>query len=411
MSDDFEIELKSMAHGGAAVGRHTGRAIFVPYVLPGELVRARITQDKDRFAYAEAVEIVSRSPARAEPPCPHFGPGLCGGCQWQHIAYPQQLEYKRLIVIDQLERIGKLRSPSVHPTLPSPSAWGYRAHMTFSVGPGGALGFWSDDNSRIIPIEECHILHPELMKLFKQLDLEALAASRVRFQIGSDLAEQMIVLEIDGEDAPEVEVTLPVSVNLLTGDNEPVNLIGSPKVTYRVQDRAFRVTAGGFFEVNLPMAEALVEEVTRRLALTQNDSVLDLYSGVGLFTAFIAAQADFVTSVESYPPAVSDADVNLAEFDNVDLIEGTVEAVLADLKGPFDAVVADPPRTGLGPKVVAGLIRLRPPRIVYVSCDPATLARDAAQLVASGYHLLDVQPIDMFPQTYHIECVATLERR
>jgi 23S rRNA (uracil1939-C5)-methyltransferase len=399
-----------MAHGGAAVGRHEGRAIFVPYTLAGERVRAQITQDKGRFAYAEAVEIVSRSPARAEPPCPHFGPGQCGGCQWQHIAYAQQLEYKRLIVIDQLERIGKLRSPIVHPTLPSPSPWGYRAHMTFSAGPDGALGFWSDDNSRIIPIEECHILHPELMKLFGQLDLEALAVSRVRFQIGSNPADQMMILEIEGEDAPEVEVDLPISVNLLTGDNEPVNLIGSPHVTYTIRGRSFRVTAGGFFQVNLPMAEALVEEVIGRLNLHGGESALDLYSGVGLFTAFIAGQAEFVTSVESYPPAVTDADLNLAEFDNVDLIEGTVEAVLADLDGPFEAVVVDPPRAGLGPKVTAGLIRLRPPRIVYVSCDPATFARDAAQLAASGYRLLDVQPIDMFPQTYHIECVATLER-
>jgi len=401
-----------MAHGGSAVGRYEGRAVFVPYVLPGERVRARITQEKERFAHAEAVELITRSPARVDPPCPYFGPGRCGGCHWQHIAYEQQLEYKRAIVVDQLERIGKLRAPTVRPTIPSPSPWGYRAHMTFTVTPEGALGFYSDDNSHLVPVDECHILNPALRELIARLNLEGSAVSRVRLQAGSDPADRMIILEIEGEDAPEVLINLPgVSVNLLTGDNEPINLIGSPYAFYTVAGRSFRVTAGGFFQVNPPVAEVLVEEVLRRLDLQGGESVLDLYSGVGLFTAFIAGRAAFVTSVESYPPAVGDADANLAEFENVDLIEGSVEAVLSDLAEPFDSVVVDPPRTGLGPRVTSRLAKMAPRRIVYVSCDPATFARDAAELARAGYRLLDVQPVDMFPQTFHIECVSTLERR
>ena len=411
MKDDFEIELTSMAHGGAAVGRQGGRAVFVPYALPGERVRARITQDKERFAYAETVEILTRSGARVEPPCPHFGPGRCGGCHWQHIDYAHQLEFKRAVVVDQLERVGRLRSPVVHPTLPSPSPWGYRAYLTLTPTPDGRLGIVGDDNRQVIPVDVCHILHPALAELLGQLDLEGLPARRIRLQVGSDPTDRMVILEVEGDNAPEVMVRLPISVNLLTGDNEPINLIGSPHVTYHVAGRDFRVTAGGFFQVNPPVVEALVKEVMRRLDLRGEESVLDLYSGVGLFTAFIAARAAFVTSVESYPPAVTDADANLADFDNVDLLEGSVEAVLDDLEDPFDAVVVDPPRTGLGPQVTARLARLGAARIVYVSCDPATFARDAAKLAESGYRLVDVQPVDMFPQTYHVECVATLERR
>jgi 23S rRNA (uracil1939-C5)-methyltransferase len=354
---------------------------------------------------------LSASPHRVEPPCPHFGPGFCGGCHWQHIDYEAQLEYKQTVVRDQLERIGKFDSPQVLPTLPSPSPWGYRAYMTFTVDEAGRLGLWSDDNSRIVPIEECHILHPALLDAFQQLDLDPEGIERVRFQVGSEPDDRMLILSTTDDLAPEIEVDFPVSVNLLLSDNEPVNLIGSPQVTYQVFDRTFQVTAGGFFQSNPSVAEMLVEQVLTRLGLAGDETVLDLYSGVGLFSAFIAPRAGLVVNVESYPPAVTDADANLADLDNVDLVEGGVEAVLDDLAGPVDAAVVDPPRTGLSRAVIAGLIRLAPVTLVYVSCDPATLARDTRQLVEGGFELLDVQPVDMFPQTYHVECVASLRHR
>jgi 23S rRNA (uracil1939-C5)-methyltransferase len=158
------------------------------------------------------------------------------------------------------------------------------------------------------------------------------------------------------------------------------------------------------------MADILVAEVLSRLALSGVETVLDLYSGVGLFTAFIAEQVSHVTSVESYPPAVTDAEINLSDLTNIDIIEGPVEAVMADLPGPFDAVLIDPPRAGLDPQVIDEIIRLAPPRVVYVSCDPATFARDAHRLAIGGYRLGSVQPVDMFPQTYHIELVAAFDR-
>lgn len=408
MTDTFELELTGMAHGGSALGRYAERVIFVPYVIPGERVIARITQDKGRFAHAEVLEIVEPSPARVEPPCPHFG--QCGGCHWQHIAYEQQPTYKRDVVIDQFKRIGQFENPTVLPTIPAPNPWNYRAYATFTVTGEGQLGFYSDDNSAVIPIEVCHILNPALQDLLEQIDLGAPEITRVKFQVGSDPDDRMIVIETEDDLAPEIEVDFPVSINLRLSDNEPVNLIGSPQVIYHIFDRDFCVTAGGFFQVNPPVAEILVEGVLERLALQGDETVLDLYSGVGLFTAFIAERAGLVLSVESYPPAVTDADVNLADLENVELVEGSVEDVLNDLEGPFDAVVVDPPRTGLSPQVVDGLARLAPPLIVYVSCDPATLARDARRLCNQSYWLVDTQPVDMFPQTFHIECIATLQR-
>ncbi len=411
MSEPFELELTGMAHGGAALGRHKKQVIFVPYSIPGERIRARIVEARQSYAYGELIEIIQPSPVRVEPPCPHFGPGRCGGCQFQHIAYERQLELKQQVVRDQLERIGKLKAPVVHPTIPSPSPWHYRSHATFTLTDEGHLGFYSDDNRRIVPIEVCHILHPALLDLLEQLDLEAEGIERARLQVGSEPTDQMIVLQTADDLAPAIEVDLPVSINLLLSDNEPVNLVGSPHVTYRVFERSFRVTAGGFFQVNLPVAGILVEQVLERLNLRGEEAVLDLYSGVGLFTAFIAERAGLVLSVESYPPAVSDAEANLADLENVELVEGPVEAVLEDLAGPFDAAVLDPPRTGLSDAVIRELGRLAIPLLVYVSCDPATLARDIRQLAGRGYHLVDVQPVDMFPQTYHVEAVAVLRRR
>ncbi|MBZ0288462.1 MAG: TRAM domain-containing protein, partial [Anaerolineae bacterium] len=312
----IELTLTNMAHGGSAVGRHEGRAIFVVYGVPGERVRARITQDKGRFAFAEVVDVLEAAPIRVMPRCKHFG--ACGGCHWQHMDYTAQLAFKQSVVADQMRRLGGLPDAVVHPTIPSPDAWAYRSHVTFHVTEDGQLGFVGLDDRTVVAIEECHIVREALKPHplspspsngeggSNRNRLTFVPGERVRAQVGSDDHEVLIA----------------------AGQGEEMFqrlLAGGEAVHYTIMGRTFRVRAGSFFQVNLAQAEMLVRLALQRLKLTGQERLLDLYSGVGLFTAFLAERARQVTAVESFPPAVKDAEVNLAAFDNVDLIEGAVE--------------------------------------------------------------------------------------
>jgi 23S rRNA (uracil1939-C5)-methyltransferase len=417
-TDTFEIDITTMAHGGYGIGRHNNRTIFVPYTIPGERLEAEIIQERGRIAFARGLRLIDASVDRVYPRCPHFGPGRCGRCQWQHIAYEAQVLLKQDILADQMSRVGGLEDEliehAIRTVVPSPQQWGYNYHMTLDVLPDGKVGYpAADDPALTFPIEECHIIHPELLELLYQLDMSELGSvSRMRLQLGTDGAH-MIVLSVDAEeDVPELEADLPTSVNLLLPDNEPVNLIGDSHVIYEVQGHRFRVTAGSEFRANVAQLPALVDQVLIGLSLTGDESVLDLYAGVGFFSAFIAAHAGLVTMVESYPPAASDAEENLAEFEHVEIIEGLVEDVLDEFEEgtTYDAAVIDPPSTGLSTEVMDALVALNIPRLVYVSGDPATLARDTQRLLRHGYTLQTLQPIDLSPQTYYIDCVATFSR-
>ncbi|MBN1979816.1 MAG: class I SAM-dependent RNA methyltransferase [Anaerolineae bacterium] len=407
----FEIELTAITHGGAALGRHEGRAIFVPYALPGETARVEVTEDKGRYAFARLVEVLEPSPDRVAPPCPHFGIDGCGGCQWQHADYPAQLRFKAEIVADQLARIGKIAEPPVRPTIPDPEGWAYRNHAQFRPASGGGLGFQAAASNRTVAIDECPILHPLLADLYATLDLELENLLRLSLRAGTATGDRMLVFETNDDLPPALESDLPVSCVLLLSDGQHANLIGSNHITEAVAGRAYRVSAPSFFQVNTTQAAQLVRLVTGCLDLQGDETVLDAYCGVGLFTAHLAERAGLVVGIESSPAAVEDLLENTAAFDNVDVIEGPVEAVLPDLDMPIDAAVVDPPRTGLDRLALDALVgrdvsHRRPARLVYVSCDPATLARDAKRLAAAGYRLAEVQPVDMFPQTYHVESVA-----
>jgi 23S rRNA (uracil1939-C5)-methyltransferase len=411
MGQVIDLELTDMAYGGAAVGRHEGRVVFVPYAIAGERVRVEIVEEKKRYAQARFMEVLTPSPDRVQPPCPHFGPGPegpCGGCQWQHIAYPAQVRFKQAILADQLRRIGGFSNPPLLPPVPSPSPWAYRNQARFGVSPDGRLGYRAMNSQRILPIRECHIIDPRLLALFQSLDLEPAGLNGVTLRVGTATEELMLVLEIAGDELPAVETDLPLSCVLQFEDGSSVVLVGEGDLVEEVAGRRFRVSAGSFFQVNTPLAEKLVERVLSYLALTGRETVLEAYSGVGLFTAFLAPHAARVIAIESDPSAVADAQVNLDEFNHIELYQAEAEEVLPMLGVALDAAVLDPPRTGCAPAVIDALIRLRPSRLVYVSCDPATLARDCRRLAAGGYRLAATQLVDMFPQTYHIESVSLL---
>ncbi len=423
----LELAITALSHAAEGIGRHAGRAIFVPFALPGETVRVEIVEEKKNFARARLVEILSPSPDRIAPRCPHHfslesppshaeeagaGPGrrACGGCHLQHLAYPAQLRFKQQTVAEQLKRTGGFSDPPVRPTLPAPAPFNYRNHVQFSLTPEGRLGFRAANSHHLVPIRECHLLPPALAELFPRINLEsALAIERLTLRAGAE-AETLVVFESEG-DAPEIEIDLPVSAALLRPDGTALTLAGSDYLVEVVRGRAFKVSAGSFFQVNTAIAEQMVELVVNGLALVGGETVLDLFCGVGLFTAFIAPTAARVVGVEAYPPAVSDAAENLDEFGNVEIYEAPAEDVLSDLDVKFDAIVLDPPRAGCTPAVADALAASSATRIVYVSCDPATLARDAKRLAAGGYTLEWAQPLDMFPQTYHVECVVKFIRR
>lgn len=408
----IEISLTDIAPGGYAVGHYKGHRVLVPYAIPGERVAVRLINTNEREWLAEGVQLIEASADRIKPRCPHFGPGRCGGCQWQHMTYQAQIALKTDIVIDQLTRFGGLDDPPVQFAIACPSQWGYSSQATFFPTKDDQLGFRATDPRQITPIEECHIVLLEVMRLLDELDLDLENLREVRLNLSED-HQHLLVLRSKDDNPPELEITLPVSVNFLLSDNEPFNMVGSTHVVHQVDGRWFRVTAGVSFRPNVPQIETLTKVILDYLGLRGGESVLDLYGGVGIFSAMVSDKADFVTYVDSYPPAATDAEDNLADLENVDIIEGSVESFLGELLEngqTYDAVILDPPHTGLTDDAIEGVGDLKFTRLVYVSQDPVTLARDVKILTRKyGYQLMDVQPIDFAPQTANIQCVALLE--
>ncbi|MDH7490058.1 MAG: 23S rRNA (uracil(1939)-C(5))-methyltransferase RlmD [Anaerolineae bacterium] len=401
------LRVESLAHLGAGIARDDGKVVFVPYTVPGDVVRARLIEDKPRFARAVLEEVIEPSPHRVEPLCPYFGD--CGGCQWQHIAYPMQTQYKSRIMGEQLEHVGKLTGVDVCETVGMADPWGYRNSARLTVGSDGTLGFQRAESHEVVAVEDCLILHPSLRELLRTLDVEFPELMALTLRAGVRTGERMVVLETAGDEPPEIEVDIPVSCALALEDGSVATLIGETAIHEVVAGRRYRISPTSFFQVNTVGAERLVEVVARALDPQGWERLLDLYCGVGLFGLSLAGRVGEVVGVESAPSAVADALANAEGMDNVTLVEGLVEEALPQLEGGFDLAVVDPPRGGMDPAALGALVEKRPRRIAYVSCEPTTLARDCAALVGAGYRLRWVQPVDMFPQTYHIESVALLE--
>lgn len=404
----FEVDIEAMAHGGSGIGHYRRRTVFVPFTIPGERVLVRPVKEHENYIQAEGVRLLEASADRVYPACEVFGRNGCVRCHWQHMTYEAQLLLKQDVLADQLERVGRVRQVEILPTIPSPEQWGYHYHMTFVVTDEGRLALPDRDNRGAVMVSECRLLHPDLQTLYESLDLELAGISRVRLQLGSDGA-QMVILIMSEDAAPELEADFPASVNIILPDNEPMNLIGDSHSLYEIGGRTFRVTAGSFIRPNIPQLANLTGAVERFLDLRGGEKVLDLYAGVGIYTAALARQASQVTLVESFPPAVTDADVNLSDYDNVDVIEGGVDNVLESLDERYDAAVVDPSSVGLSNGVIAGLARMGVKRLVYISDDPAVLARDTRKLEKSGYRIKTTQVVDLSPQTYYIDTITLYE--
>jgi tRNA/tmRNA/rRNA uracil-C5-methylase (TrmA/RlmC/RlmD family) len=382
----IEVVVDTIAFGGDGVGRVGPLVVFIPFTAPGDVVEARIVQVRKNYLRGEAVRVISASPDRVDPVCPYFS--LCGGCQYQHLSYETQLRIKERQVTETFERIGKIVAPPVEGIIPSPFPFGYRGKAEFHgvpvPGGGGHLGFMDTEGGTVVDIDRCAIvdesINIELAQLRRRLVSERIPSGRRRYLLWS------------GVPYPPRRY-----------------------ITRQVGGKELAVPGGGFFQGNLFLTEMLVRRVLEMCALKGSDRVLDAYCGSGLFSLFVAPHVRKVIGVEVSGPAVRCAVRNAERYGiaNARFHRGDMEIVLNGLAGEnarFDTVLMDPPRTGCAAGALAAIDRLRPGRVVYVSCNPATQARDIRRLIDRGFSLEALQPIDMFPQTQHIEVIASLVR-
>ncbi|MDX6282960.1 MAG: hypothetical protein QOH03_4031 [Kribbellaceae bacterium] len=377
----LELEVGPVAHGGHCVARYEGQVVFVRHALPGELVHARVTEQTTKYLRADAVQVLTPSPQRIEPPCPFAGPGRCGGCDFQHANIVEQRRLKATVVSDTLRRIGGIERAIVMES-PGDDGLGWRTRMRYAV-VDGRPGMRAHRSHDLVLIDKCLIAHPGTPDVLHEQWPEA---SSVKAVVSSE-----------GKTA------------VLTDDNS------GGRVVEVVRNRRFRVEANGFWQAHPAAPETLVDAVLAGLEPKDGETALDLYSGVGLFAAFLAQAGCAVLAVEGSKDAVKNARRNLHDLPAVTLEAGDVAKVLNNAAGQgleaVDLVVLDPPRTGAGKDVVRRIAALSPRRIAYVACDPAALARDLKTFGELGYGVSSLRAFDLFGMTHHIECVAVLEPR
>ena len=408
-STEIEVTPTTCVYGGDALARlPDGRAVFIPYALPDETLKIRLVEEKERYARGEIIEIIAPSQARIHPRCPHFQ--ICGGCHYQHIPYQDQLRIKEAILDDQLRRVGKIESPPVKTIQPSPLPWNYRNHIQFHIAEDGSPGFLKHRSAEIVPIQECHLPEEGLNQIWPSFNLEYIPGlERISLRSGDEGEDTLIILESQGQEPFDFNVDLPISA-VLRGPGGEIILSGDDFTVIPVLDFPFVVSSGSFFQTNTAVASRLVEYLLEVLPLDNDSVCLDIYCGVGLFSAFLAPRAKKVIGIESSPSACEDFLYNLASFENVELYDLPAEEVLPVLEVSPDIILLDPPRAGLAKSVLDNVAELDPELIVYISCDPATLARDIQRFSRKGFSLIESTPFDMFPQTFHIESFNLLRR-
>jgi len=409
MNDILELKLTGVAHGGEALGKYDNRVIFVAYALPGERVRVQIVENHKRWARARLLEVIEPSPHRVQPSCPWFGPAGCGGCQWQHIERPAQLDYKARILREQLQRLGGLKKPKVQKTRSAGQPWRYRTQMLFYNG-GETLGLRKPGSYDVQPIDSCLLLHPDLEALFQDFNVAWDGLRSADLSISLSTGEKMVALRTRRDEAPSIEVDFPLSIVLERSDGSIQPLVGNPWYFENIAGHTYRFGPGARRPYNIPATELIIDQVRSYLRAGPGQALMDVYSGQGLFTLGLAESVSLVIGVEENPYAMENAAFSCSHLDNVILHEGPPDKVLRKLKDPIQLAVVSPPDTGLGHRIAQNLARLGARRLVYVADNPATLARDLAQLHAANYHFVEATAIDTAPQTYYFTTVALFTR-
>jgi 23S rRNA (uracil1939-C5)-methyltransferase len=380
------LGLTSWGRLGEAMAHERGRDVFVFGGIPGERVIAEVVRVRRKYVGARVVEVLEPSEHRVEPPCPYYGD--CTGCQWQHFSYSAQLAAKRDKVVDALIRVGGFTSPPVSEVIPSPHEYGYRNHARFTVGRAGALGFVNRETRRFNRIDQCLLMHSGVNRILAQLQDNCGETTQLAIRSGKETGDFLVQPPMLGP-----------GVSVPTGQKSYLD---------SVNGQSFRVSSPSFFQVNVEQAAEAVRVLRRWLGLNSDDVLLDAYAGVGTFAILLAPFVRKVVAVEESSAAVADAKENTASIENVEFALGKTEDVLGRLAEKPNVVILDPPRAGCQPQALRSLMKLAPPRVAYVSCDAETLARDLRLLCDGHYTLERVIPLDMFPQTHHVECVALL---
>jgi 23S rRNA (uracil1939-C5)-methyltransferase len=431
-----ELQVDKLVQGGDGLASIDGKKVFVQYAAPQEKVRAQIIADKRDYSVARIEEILEPSPLRVEPPCPHYG--NCGGCQLQHISYQGQLVVKKLFVNETLQRIGHIFVPVRHSTAES-SPWHYRNKTQYPVGTANrvTVGFFRRGTHDLIDIPAC-LLHPEEVDRLRESTRATLLASdetgydevghtgNVRHLVirrAPHSGEMLLVVVTRTEEfdvraahllaeqpgvVGVVQSINPARTNRIMGAHTNI-LVGAGDLQQMVLGKPFRVSAGSFFQVNTSQAEELCRKILKHVAPQGDEKVVDLYSGVGMISLTLAGFVREVVGIEVDSLAVDDALANARTQSarNVEFVCADVNRAIHRVASA-DVVVLDPPRKGCPADTLSQIVSLRPKRIVYVSCNPATLARDLATLEQLGYVTHEVEPVDMFPQTFHVEVIARL---
>ena len=379
------VRVESLVFGGAGLAHGPdGRVAFVSFAAPGELVEAQIEREYPDYIQAVTTRVIEPSPDRVEPPCPVFG--QCGGCQLQHMSYPAQLAAKETVEREQLRRIGKLDDSVVRPIVGAANPFGYRNHLRFSTGKKyGDVGYITRRGYGLLKVEACPIAEPWVSDVLPALQGKGAGLHQIQVRHSAETGTYLINPEVPGL---EIESGQTSYVEELAG-------------------RRFDVSASAFFQVNHAQAEQMVRLVGDALP-ERGKLLVDGFAGVGTFAVIFSDRFDRVLAIEESHSAARDSERNLAQAPNVEMLVGKVEEVLPELEDRPDAIVLDPPRPGCAPPVTRAILEFQPATVVYVSCNPATLARDLRLLVDAGYRLDWVTPLDMFPQTGHIECVSKL---
>ncbi len=415
----LQVEIKGISHNGEGIARIAGKVTFIPYAIPGETVEIALTAEKKNYNRGQLIDILKPSKHRTVPLCPHYYG--CGGCSYQHVDYTYQLELKRQVVQNNISKIAKL-DIDVGPVISSDKIYGYRNKVAWHIDKNKRLGYYQRGTNDLVEIKTCKLISAQMKKAtnwFRENinEFPLTGKSKIIIRESSVSGESTVIitnLNTELNDGVISRCRQEITALFVSHIGKPgyKKVFGPDKLEEKAGGVDILLSSGTFFQVNHRQMEIIIDLVGEYLDLNKNDILLDAYCGSGGLSLPFAQNVKEVIGIESFAPAIDDAKENarLNHLDNCEFLVGYAEKVLPKLDQPFNKVIVDPPRSGLKGEAIKAITTAKPGKIAYVSCNPATLSRDLAIFAQEGYKPKIIQPLDMFPQTGHVECVALMSR-